>query len=217
MKKALTLLALSLSIMVSAQDKIAEGIVISKQKMTTDSEQLKAQLESMGEMETTTYFKDYKSRSELSNPMSGDVTSITDSKAKKTLMLMDNPMLGKKYMLQTAENIDETLKDVEVIEGDETKTILGYDCKQYLVNVTKDGIEMKMELFTTDAILAEVQQTAMLGEKLKGFPLYMTITMNQMGSEMVITTEVVDIKKQSVADEMFNMTPPEGYEKMPGQ
>ena len=217
MKKVFALLALSFTTMVSAQEKITEGVIISKQKMTTDNEELKAQLEMMGDMQTTTYFKNNKSRTEISNPMSGDVTTITDSKTRETLMLMDNPMLGKKYMFQKAENIDEILKDVEVIEGNQTKTILGYNCKQYMVTTNKDGVEMKMEMFTTESILAEVQQTAMLGEKLKGFPLYMIITMNQMGSDMVIITEVVEIKKESVADAKFSMTPPEGYEKMPGQ
>lgn len=217
MKKLFALFLLSFTIIVSAQEKITEGIVISNQKMTTDNEQLKAQLETMGDIKTRTYFKYKKSRSELSNPMSGDVITISDVETMETLMLMDSPMLGKKYMLQKTDGTDESLKGVEVVEGKETKTILGYICKQFTVIMNKDGLDMKMEMFTTEDILAESQQTAMLGEKIKGFPMYMTITMNQMGSNMTIITEVVEIKNDTVSDDMFNMTPPEGYEKMTGQ
>jgi hypothetical protein len=217
MKKLLFLLALSFALTISAQDKITEGVVISKQTMTSDNDQLNGQLAMMGDMQTTTYFKDYKSRSELSNPMSGDVTTITDTKSKQTLMLMDNPMLGKKYMLQKAEDFDEAINNSEVVEGDETKTILGYDCKEYKVKMKKDGMEVEMKMFVTDAILADSQQTALLGDKLKGFPLYTVLEMSQVGSKMIITTEVIEIKKESVADDVFSLTPPEGYEKMQGQ
>ena len=213
MKKLFTFLALSLTILLSAQEKLTEGIVISTQKMTTDNAQLKAQLEMMGDMQTTTYFKNNKSRSELSNPMSGDVITITDTETKETLMLMDNPTLGKKYMLQKAED----LENIEVVEGKETKIILGYTCKQYTVTVNQGGVDMTMNLFTTEAISAEAQQTAMLGDKLKGFPLYMSMSMNQMGNDMMIITEVTEIKKEVVSDDIFSMTPPEGYEKMSGQ
>jgi outer membrane lipoprotein-sorting protein len=213
MKNLFICLALLFTILVTAQEKITEGIVISSQKMTTDNEQLQGQLAMMGDMKTTTYFKDKKSRSELSNPMSGDVITITDTETKETLMLMDNPMLGKKYMFKTADD----LEDVDVVEGKETKTILGYTCKQYIVTINQGGVDMKMDLFTTEAILAEAQQTAMLGDKLKGFPLYMSMSMNQMGSDMTIITEVTEIKKESVSDDLFSMTPPEGYEKMSGQ
>ena len=96
-----------------------------------------------------------------------------------------------------------------------TKVVLGYTCKQYIVSVNKDGQTVEMDLFTTEAITIASQQTAMLGNKIKGFPLYSVMKMNQMGVSMTITTEVTEIKKDTPVDiKKFSMTPPEGYEKM---
>jgi hypothetical protein len=212
MKKIFTLLALSLTVMVSAQKKITEGVIVSKQTISSDNEQMKAQLEMMGDMKTVTYFKGDKSRAELSNPMSGDVTTLTDS--KNVLILMDNPMLGKKYMLQNLKEAEDKVKDMEVVAGSVTKTILGYKCKQYTVTVNQEGASIEMEMYTTEAIPVKSQQTSMIGDKVKGFPLYVVMKMNQMGSDMVITTEVTEIKEEKFADDKFDMTPPEGYEDM---
>lgn len=215
MKKILILLALSLTVTISAQKKITKGIIISKQTMTSDNEQANQQFAMMGDMKTTTFFSGTRSRSELSNPMSGDIVTVTDSKTGEVLMLMKNPMLGKKYMLQKNEVTAEDLKNIKVTSTGKTKVVLGYTCKQYIVSVNKDGQSVEMELFTTEAITITSQQTAMLGDKLKGFPLYSVMKMNQMGVNMTVTTEVTEIKKDTAVDEKkFSLTPPEGYEKM---
>lgn len=214
MKKVIVLLALVFSITVSAQDKFSEGVVKFKQTMTSENEQVKAQLAMIGDMNSTTYFKGSKSRTELSNPMSGDIVTITNSETKETLSLMNNPMLGKKYNYEKVEDLEEYLKDATVTEGDETKEFLGYNCKQYFLTIVKDGVELKMEMFTTTSILASAQHTAMLGDKIKGFPLFVSIKMNQMGMDMIILSEATEVKKESVSNDKFNMTPPEGYTEM---
>jgi len=217
MKRILLLLALSLTVMVSAQDKLLEGIIVSKQTISSNNEQMNTQLAMMGDIQTTTYFKDGKTRSELYNPMSGDIVTISNAATKETLMLMDNPAMGKKYMLKKTEIKDKDLEKIKVIAGDKTKTVLGYICNQFIVSLNQDGTDMEMEIYTTESIPAASDQLAMLGKKLKGFPLYMTIKVNQMGSDMLITTEVTEIKRESVSNDKFNMTPPEGYENMGGQ
>jgi len=218
MKKVISLsLALALSFVVFSQEVMKEGIIISKQTMSSDNEQMKAQLAMMGEMESITYFKGAKTRAELSNPMSGNVTTITDAETKETLTLMDNLAMGKKYMLQKTEITDEQLDKITVVVGDKTKTVLGYECKQYIVTMNEEAGAIEMELYTTESIPVATQQLAMLGNKLKGFPLYMTVKINQMGSVMIITTEVTEIKREAVSDDKFDMTPPEGYEKMSKQ
>ncbi|MCC1485481.1 DUF4412 domain-containing protein [Winogradskyella immobilis] len=218
MKKTLILaLALSMSFVALAQEKITEGILVSKQTISTPSDnvQTKMQIASLGEMQTTIYIKGVKSRSELSNPQSGDVTTISDMDKKEVLMIMDSPTIGKGYMLQKIELTEEVLNSINLVEGTETKTILGYECKQYTVKINQGGQEIEMELFTTDKIAAEAsQQATMLGDKLKGFPLYSVTKMNQLGTDMIITTEITEIKKGEVADEKFSLTPPEGYRKM---
>jgi outer membrane lipoprotein-sorting protein len=56
----------------------------------------------------------------------------------------------------------------------------------------------------------------MLGDKLKGFPLYMEMFVTQQGMNMTITNEVTELKKDKVDTSKFSMTPPEGYTKMEG-
>ncbi|MEH6538218.1 MAG: hypothetical protein V7719_17610 [Psychroserpens sp.] len=216
MKKFLFLFLATFSLTLVAQDKLIEGIVIAKQTITSENAQVQAQLEMMGDMETTTYFKGQKSRTELENPMTGSVITIANGETNEVLTLMDN-MMGKVYNYQKTDSLEEKIKDIKVVAGDKTKMFLGYDCKQYTVTIKQEGVEMALDMYTTEAIPVSSQQTAMLGDKLKGFPLFMTMTMNQQGMEMLITTEVTEIKKAKVSDDQFNMTPPEGYTKGPGQ
>ncbi|MCT4630824.1 DUF4412 domain-containing protein [Winogradskyella sp.] len=218
MKKILVLAVMSMfTFVVAAQEKIKEGIVTSKQTMTTDNEQMQAQFDAMGDMMSTIYFKGTKSRVELSNPMSGDVVVISDSEEMQTLTLMNNPMLGKKFMLQNVEVTPEMLENVKLEATDETKTIIGYECKLYHVTTTEQGVEVKMDMYVTEEIAPVMtQQTSVLGEKLKGFPLYMEMHVNQQGMSMVVKTEVTELKKETVSDDKFSMTPPEGYTKMEG-
>lgn len=219
MKKiVIFVVAFSISFLTLAQEKFTNGIISSKQTISSDNPQANTQFALMGDIETTTFIKGVKSRSELSNPLTGDIVTISDMNKKEMLMLMDSPNIGKKYVNQKLDFTEEVLNSINLIEGSETKTILGYKCKQYTVTVNQEGIEMEMVLFTTEEIPPVIsQQTAVLGDKLKGFPLFMTIEMNQQGTKMKITTEVTEIKKEEVSDDKFNMIAPEGYEKLQGQ
>ena len=217
MKKILVLVALTFSVMVSAQKTITEGKITSKQTISTENEQMQAQLDMIGKMETITLFKGQSSRSEMDNPMSGNVTTVINSETSEMLILMDNPALGKMYTKENISLSEEDLKSVTVTKGSETKTVLGYTCQKYTTTVTKDGVKIEMVLYTTEAIPVVSQQTTALGDKIKGFPLYAEMKMNQMGIDMTITTEVTKIEPQSVSSELFNTTPPEGYKNMKGQ
>jgi outer membrane lipoprotein-sorting protein len=81
------------------------------------------------------------------------------------------------------------------------------------VEVNKDGVVVKMDIYTTDKLSALSQQSTMMGADIKGFPMYLTMNMNQMGMNLTITQEATEIKKEAVSDDKFDMTPPEGYEK----
>jgi len=214
MKKIVLLVALSLGFIVSAQEKLTEGVLISKMTMSSDNEQMNAQLSMLGEIESTTYFKGEKGRFESSNPMSGETVTISDNEAKMMMLLMNNPMSGKMYSKTSTDLSEEDLKGITVTKGTETKTVLGYKCDQYLVSVDVQGQQMEMELFTTLAFKAYSQATANLGTKVEGFPLYYVITMNQGPAKMIITNEITDIKQEKVSDDKFDMTPPEGYEEI---
>ncbi|WP_417289824.1 hypothetical protein [Corallibacter sp.] len=211
MKKIFLLLVLAISSSVFSQEELTEGVVTSKMTLSSENEQMKAQFAMIGDIMSTTYFKNQMSRSESDNPMSGKQTVIIDNDKKEMLMLMDNPMAGKMYMKQNIEPSEEDLEGTTVTEGTETKKVLGYDCKQYFIETEKDGNKAKIEFFVTDKLTAVSQQTASFGDKIKGFPLYMKMDMTQMGMDMTMTYEVTEIKKESVADDKFDMTPPEGY------
>ena len=213
MKKIFSLLLLALSLTAFSQAEITEGVVISKQTMSSDNEQVSAQFAMIGDIATTTYFKGNKSRSETSNPMSGNTITIIDNDSKQMLIAMDNQMVGKKYVAKSTVLSEEDLANVEIVEGEETKTILGYECQQYNITVVKDSVTVNMEMYATDKLSAISQQAAMLGQDFTSFPLLMTMNMSQMGMNMTITHEVTDIKEESVSEDKFDMTPPEGYEQ----
>jgi len=196
-----------------AQKEVKEGVMTVKMTMSSDNADVNAQLAMMGDMSMTTYFKDNKSRSEMSNPMAGNTTTIVDNKEKKTMVLMDN-MAGKKYMTSDINTSDEDLKGLTITAKDDTKIIVGYVCKGYDIVGKKDGAEINMTMYTTEKILAPNQNSASFGSKVKGTPLYMVINMNQGGMPIKMIMEVTDLKGEAVADTKFDMTVPEGYTKL---
>lgn len=215
MKKLILLFLVSLSINAFAQKEMKEGVMTMKMIMSSDNEQAKAAFAMIGDIAVTTYFKGSKTRSEQSNQMTGDQISIVDQKSSTSLMLMSNPMMGKKYMKQDLKKSDEELKNVSVTANGETKTILSYNCKGYDIVTKQNGQEIKMKMFVTDKILAQEQYSAMLGGKLKGFPMYMVVTLNQPGmGNMDIIMEVTQLKSEPIDDAKFDMTIPEGYTEM---
>jgi len=203
-----------ISLSVVAQKEVKEGVMTMKMTMSSDNEQVNASLAMVGDMSMTTYFKGNKSRGEMKNPMAGNNTTIIDNDAKKMLALIDNPMLGKKYTKTDISTSNEDAKALTVKANGETKTVVGYQCKGYDITGEKDGVDVKMTMYTTDKIVAPTQNTAMLGDKLKGYPMYMTMNVSQGGMPIKITMEVTELKSEKVADSKFEMTVPEGYEKM---
>lgn len=214
MKKIVLLVALAFSISLSAQEKITEGKITSKQTMSSDNEQVQAQFDMVGKTETTTFFKDGSSRVEVSNSLTGNVTTVMNVEKDELLMVMDNPQLGKIYSLQKNVSDNENLKGVTVKKGDQTKTVLGYNCTQYIITIDNENTQLEMEVFTTEKLPITSNEVKRFGAEVKGFPLYTTITMNQMGVGMLITTEVTKIEKQKVSSDLFDTTPPEGYKEM---
>ena len=214
MKKAMLLIALVFGFLGYSQGDIKEGVIITTQKMSSDNEQMNAQISMMGDMLTTTYFKGDKSRTEISSPMTGDMIVITDGASKEMITFMDNPMLGKKYMKGSLDIPQEDLDKVTINKGDKTKTVLGYECQQYFLTTNMEGITMELEVYTTEVINAYSQQTTAYNSKLKGFPLYTTMTMNQMGANITMVSQVTEIKKEALSDDKFNMAIIEGYDEM---
>jgi len=215
MKKIISILLVAFSLTAAAQETLKEGVITSKMVMSSTNPDVQSQLDMVGEIISTTYFKDDKTRTEANNMMTGESTNIIDSSEKKMLVIMNNAMAGGKvYAESSIETSEEDLKDVTVTKGDETKTILGYECTEYNVVVKKNGAEVEMNIYATDKISAISQQTTAFGDQFNGFPMFMEMHMNQMGMDIKMTMEVTKIDNETVSADKFDMTPPEGYKKV---
>lgn len=214
MKKLFLLVCLTLGLSLVAQEAIDEGVMNLKVTMSSDNEQMNASFAMIGEIEATTFFKKDKSRTEMSSAMTGSNTTIVDNEAKKLLVLMNNPMMGKKYLKQDIATEDEAENDITVTENGETKTILGYECKGYDVVTKQNGHEQKITMYVTEKIKAPNQNTVGTGDKITGFPLLATVSVNQNGVSINTTAEVTEIKGEKVEDSKFDLTVPEGYDEM---
>lgn len=219
MKKFILLFVLAISFTVYAQEEIKEGTLKMKVTMSSENPQINSSLAVMGDITASSSFKGEKSRTEMSSPMMGNNTTIVDNTDKTVLVLMDNPMAGKKFMKQEIKDDDEALKDITVKENGETRNILGYECKGYDVTMMNNGIDTKMTLYVTDKIKAYNQNSLALGDKIKGFPLLSVVKATQNGMPITTTAEVIELKKGDIDDALFDMTIPEGYTelKMPGK
>lgn len=214
MKKLFLFVCMTLSLSLYAQEAIDEGVMSLKVTMSSDNEQMNASFAMIGDIEATTYFKKDKSCTEVSSAMMGSNTTIVDNTNKTMLMLMDNPMMGKKYMRHDIKTEDEASEDITVTENGETKTILGYECKGYDLVTKENGQEQKITMFVTDKIKAPNKNTVGTGDKIEGFPLLATVSINQNGVAINTIAEVTEIKGEKVDDSKFDLTIPEGYTEM---
>ncbi len=197
-----------------AQQSYTEGIITQKVTLSSANEEVNTHFASMGEMLATTYFKGDKSAAFMSNPVAGDSRAVIDMDSMIMRVFMNNPMMGKKYM-ETSLNLSQEDRDkIKVTPNTKTKTILGYQCNGYNIEAIQQGVETKMEMYVTDKIQVQVQQTATLGDKIQGFPMYMEMHITQMGMDITTTMEVTEIRKEQVPDDKLDMSIPEGYSKM---
>lgn len=214
MKKFSLIIALICSFTIFAQETVEEGVVTSVQKMSSPNPEVSAQLAMVGDVVTTTEFKKDKTRSQTASIMMGNTTIVMDNVAKKTLMLMDNPSMGKTFTLTDVKEDSAELDKFEITKGENTKTVLGYVCEEYFVKTSQKGAAINMTVYTTEKIKAQNQQTQSMGSKLKGFPMYLKIELNQGGMDMIIESEVTKVEAVSVDDAIFSLEVPEGYKEM---
>jgi hypothetical protein len=130
-------------------------------------------------------------------------------------MSMNSPMAGKVYTVDTMPGSEDLPQGVSIVKGSEIRTILGYDCTQYNVAFTQDGVQMTMELFVTPKIKALNKEALQyLGDFDGGFPLYVKMESNMSAFGITMIQEATDLKSEVVEDSKFDMTPPEGYQKV---
>ncbi|TVZ56885.1 uncharacterized protein DUF4412 [Lutibacter sp. Hel_I_33_5] len=211
MKKIVQLFILLITVSVVSQEKLEEGVIKMTMKMSTDNAQAKAMFQMIGEVPITYYFKNNMSRTEQKHNMIGDNTTIIDNNKKKMLLLSDNPMAGKIYIEKDLNNSKPD--DVTVSENNKTMTIAGYNCIGYDVVIKKGSIETKLTLFMTEKISAPTQNTVVIQDKIKGFPMLTIVNVNQGGIDMEVELKVTEVTKKEVDNNLFDFSIPDGFKK----
>ncbi|MGB0980536.1 MAG: hypothetical protein ACPGUH_00410 [Winogradskyella sp.] len=210
MKKQLLVIALIfVSVSALAQKKIKSGIINATQSYYINNELMKKELQII-------YFDDLKSSIESISTVSGGHTSLVyDIEQMKKLTLLKKSAKGKKYILEDLTLSDRYTKGFKVIKGTKTRNILGFNCKEVTVTLKKNGVELTINMFTTDrANLVLNNETKDLVNIVSDYPMYSEIIFKQNGVVSKIVTETVMLKEQNVSKEKFSLTPPKGYTKM---
>jgi GLPGLI family protein len=172
------------------------------------------QTKAMLPTEAVSYFKNKKSRMEMTMMMGMTNTTISDADAGTAVILMD--MMGQKYAVSTDKAAtDKESKELEskakVSVSNETKVIAGYTCKKAIIEFPseKNPKEMsKMTVwFTKEIDLTKGYVKGPMG-KIDGSVL--EFSMNEGPMAMVLSAK--DVVKVKVADDKFVV--PDGYKKV---
>ena len=119
------------------------------------------------------------SKTTTPNAMGGEINVIINSTTGETLTLMN--LMGQKYATKmNSEDIKDEEKP-EIVYTDETKEILGYDCKK-AVATDKEGNEV--EVYYTEEIDVKASKSV---DGIKGFPMQVMITQDMFTMTQTVT------------------------------
>ncbi len=193
---------------------ITEGSVTYKMDMSSDDPQMAAQMSMFEGSKMSMAFNKEFSRLEINMGMLMTMITVINNKKETGIMLMSG-LLGKKAIKMTQKDIkDSETKDpkdlnVEVKPTDETKVILGYTCRKYIVSMDND---VEVTYWTTGDIVAPKNKNKYMINEVDGFPLEfetstMGIKMSFTASDFKSSLKGMDTKT------MFDMSIPDGYEE----
>ncbi|WP_207428819.1 hypothetical protein [Pedobacter sp. SYSU D00535] len=202
MKKILlSVIALLLVTTTFAQKKVSEGTITYQVEW-----QLPPQMQQMKAMfppEITVYFKGDSSASETKSPMS-TARSVMNPKTEYQRLLLDIPMMGKKYSVLFTPDDQEQMKEhwpeLTVTPGTETKTIAGYNAKKHTVTEKKSNTTFDA-WFTKDVDITQNSLTQFFDASY-GFPLQFNSFQNGVG----LKATVKEVKSGSVPKGSFSAT-----------
>ncbi len=170
---------------VFAQNKIAEGTITYTVEWTVP-----AQMQAMAAnlpTELKVYFKGDSSSLKSESAMFSS-TSILNTKKEYERMLLDIPMMGKKFsVIFTPDDQDKMLEkmpDLTLKAGTETKTVAGYNVLKYDVNEKKSN-QNSVAWFTKD-IEVTPNSLSRFYDKSYGFPVEFSTYMNGMTVKAVV-------------------------------
>lgn len=209
-KISTSLMLIMIALNLNAQ--LKEGVITYNISYESDNPQI-AQMASQMGASMKLYSKGKKTRIEMSGMMVGTNIVIGDYNSKEAFVLVDHPMVGKKYKKIASDKFDKVvnptnIKDVQTLKKtDEHQDILGYDCVKYEIS-SADG---KYELWIADEIKSLVP---MFNGKITGVALLTKMDGFVQGMQIKSEIKATAIDKVSVDDSKFDMTIPEGYSEL---
>jgi GLPGLI family protein len=212
MKKILLSLALIVGSITVNYAQIKEGRVTYKIDISTENPDMEMVVGMMQGSTLDIYFKEKMTRAEMKMGSMMNMTTISDEKSGKLLMLMSG-MIGKKAISTTTEELsskDEKEKpkyEVELV--DETKDIAGYKCKKAILT-DEEGNESTF--WYTEEIEVSKKGQNYLNENVPGYPMQYEINNSGLVMGMTVTNITKELSKSDL--KLFDMSIPEGYAEM---
>lgn len=212
MKKILLSLALIVGSISVNYAQITEGHVTYKIDISTENPDMEMVVGMMQGSTLDIYFKEKMTRAEMKMGSMMNMTTISDEKSGKILMLMSG-MIGKKAISTSAEELEgdaakeKPKYDVELV--DETKEIAGYKCKKAILT-DEEGNETVF--WYTEEIEASKKGQSYLNENVPGYPMQYEINNGGLVMGMTVTNISKELSKNDL--KLFEMKIPEGYTEM---
>ncbi len=212
MKKILLSLALIVGSISVNYAQITEGHVTYKIDISTENPDMEMVVGMMQGSTLDIYFKEKVTRAEMKMGSMMNMTTISDEKSGKILMLMSG-MIGKKAISTSAEELEgdaakeKPKYDVELV--DETKEIAGYKCKKAILT-DEEGNETVF--WYTEEIEVSKKGQSYLNENVPGYPMQYEINNGGLVMGMTVTNISKELSKNDL--KLFEMKIPEGYTEM---
>lgn len=176
--------------------------------MSSDDPEMQTQLQMSEGSSLTIYAQDEKSRVEMNMGALMKTTTILDMEKGQGLMLMEG-MFGKQAAKFEGEDFTEYSEQDEEIELellDETKEILGYQCKKAIYYSEEDDVEMTF--WYTEEI--ELSEAYLMDNSKYGIPgIALEYFFEQ--PEATMTYKAVEIETELQEENLFELNIPEGY------
>lgn len=208
MKKTMMLTAVLLAAVFSAYGQRTSGQVSYDVFVSADDPEVQSWAENMEGSILELYFHEGKVKSEL---FMGDFMSTTTTieQGNDTALVLLDGMMGQIAMKSTEEDMSEeqrlamSKRDVELV--DETKEIMGYECKKAIVTGADDK---EMIIWYTTEIVPAYREGQYLYEDIPGVPLEIHSSWGKMNLKMVAFEYNKKIRKP---EKVFSMEIPSGY------
>ena len=191
---------------------ITEGSVKYNVEVSSTNPELEMQLAMLQGSTFELFFKENMSRSEMSMGSMMKITTITNTEAENSIMLMSG-MMGNTAVKMSAEDLkkgEENVDGTEITLVDETKEIQGYNCKKAIA--TNEEGQESVIWYTEDLAINKLGQNY-LNKQVPGFPLEFEINQGEVKMTMVSTEVNKKLDKKKVK-ELFDTSVPEGYTEM---